>query len=129
MPMLIGVTEVRVGIPYPLAGIEVVRAELSPPVAREFVLFGQNVDAEAALRHRVVDALVDPAELEAAALKKAAEMAALPLNGFAKIKRQLRAQALERMRAVVTGDDPFAGNWLSDETKAAAAAILAGGRG
>jgi enoyl-CoA hydratase len=34
-----GLTEVRVGIPYPAAAIEVVRSELSAKVARELVLF------------------------------------------------------------------------------------------
>src|SRR5262249_1196518 len=40
---LAGVTEVRVGVPYPVAAMEVTRQELRPDVDRRLVLFGQNM--------------------------------------------------------------------------------------
>ncbi len=42
---LAGLTEVRVGVPYPVGAMEVVRQELRPDVARRLVLFGQNMTA------------------------------------------------------------------------------------
>ena len=39
---LTGLTEVRVGVPYPVGAIEVVRQELRPDVARRLVLFGRS---------------------------------------------------------------------------------------
>src|SRR5919204_1487415 len=44
-----GLTEVRVGAPYPAAALGVVRAELGPGAARELVLGGELIDAERAL--------------------------------------------------------------------------------
>src|SRR5215212_10616578 len=40
-----GLTEVKVGVPYPQAAMGVVRAELPPPAARLFALGNELVDA------------------------------------------------------------------------------------
>jgi hypothetical protein len=59
----------------------------------------------------------------------ALELSATPPEAYARIKEQLRAEALAYCRRVaVTGDDPLAGSWLGDGTTAAAAALLAGTR-
>lgn len=121
-----GLTEVRVGIPYPTAAIEVVRAELSAAMARELVLFGRNIPQERATRDGVFDEAVEPSELLESAVRKATVLAELPRIGFVKIKRQLRRASRERILAALAGEEPLYGDWLSEETIAAAAAVLGG---
>src|SRR5262249_42682766 len=58
-PFLAGLTEVRVGVPYPVAAMEVTRQELRPDVARRLVLFGQNMASAAAVEAGVFDEAVD----------------------------------------------------------------------
>lgn len=125
-PFLAGLTEVRVGVPYPVAAMEVARQELRPDIARRLVLFGQNMDSSAAVNAGVFDETVDAGELVPRALAKAEEFAALPQAAFARTKRQLRSCAIEAIEAALAGDEPLLENWLSRETVAAAASVLAG---
>src|SRR5208337_4959118 len=101
-PMQVGLTEVRVGVPYPAAALEVVRSELHPQVARELVLFGKNMNAAEALAAGIFDESVAPDQLLVRAMEKAREAAALPRHSFKVIKHQLRARALEACRAAVS---------------------------
>jgi len=43
-PMQVGLTEVRVGVPYRAAALEGIRSELHPNLARELVLFWQEYE-------------------------------------------------------------------------------------
>ena len=123
----VGVTEVRVGIPYPVSAIEVCRAELAPADFRRMVLFGQNIASDEAHGIGIFDEMVAPDRLMDRALACAEELAGLPRDGFMKIKNQMRQPAFERMRAAVEEkQDPLFGDWLSDETLAAATAVLRG---
>jgi enoyl-CoA hydratase len=122
---LAGLTEVRVGVPYPVGAMEVVRQELRPDVARRLVVFGQNMTAAAAVEAGVFDETVDPEALLDGAMAKATEFAALPQTAFARSKRQLRSRACEAMEAAIAGAEPLLNGWLSKETIQAAAAVLA----
>ena len=121
---LAGLTEVRVGVSYPVGAMEVVRQELRPDVARRLVVFGQNMTA-AAVQAGVFDETVDPEALLERAMAKATEFAALPQTAFARSKRQLRSRACEAMEAAIAGAEPLLNGWLSKETIQAAAAVLA----
>ena len=122
---LAGLTEVRVGVPYPVGAMEVVRQELRPDVARRLVLFGQNMTAAAAVEAGVFGETVDPEALLDRAMAKANEFAALPQTAFARSKRQLRSRAYDAMEAAIAGAEPLLNGWLSKETIQAAAAVLA----
>jgi hypothetical protein len=124
-PFLAGLTEVRVGVPYPVGAMEVVRQELRPDVARQLVLFGQNMTAASAVQAGVFDEMVDSEALLDRALATAHEFMALPQVTFAKIKRQLRRGAYEAIEAAIAGAEPLLNGWLSGETIQAAAAALA----
>ena len=124
-PFLAGLTEVRVGVPYPVAAMEVARQELRPDVARRLVLFGQNITATAAVDAGVFDEMADPAALLERALAKAGEFAALPQSAFASSKRQLRSRACAAIEAAIAGAEPLLKGWLSPETIQAAATVLA----
>ena len=122
---LTGLTEVRVGVPYPVGAIEVVRQELRPDVARQLVLFGHNITAAAAVAAGVFDEMVDSEALLERAIAKANEFVALPQTAFARTKRQLRSRACEAIEAAIGGAEPLLNGWLSRETIEAAAAVLA----
>lgn len=122
-----GLTEVRAGIPYPAVAIAVVRAELSPPAARELVLRGELWDAGAARERGLLDEVVDQDAVLDRALEVAGELAAMPGQTYAYVKSQLRAPVIAEARRVLdSGSDPLAGAWVGSETAGAAAAVLRG---
>lgn len=125
-PVLLGLTEVKVGVPFPVAAIEVARNELSPAAARALVLFGRLIGPEQALAWGAVDELAAPDAVLARACAEAVTLAELPRDTFTGVKRTLRQAALERIRAAIEdGDDPTLENWLSEETVEAARKMLA----
>ncbi|MGO9449810.1 MAG: enoyl-CoA hydratase/isomerase family protein [Candidatus Binataceae bacterium] len=127
VPLQAGLTEVRAGIPYPIAAIEVVRSELSPQIARRLVLFGENLTGAEALAAGVFDECAAPHKLIDRALEKAAACADLPGPAFAQIKHQLRRPVIDACASVIAGGrDPLSEGWLSSETLAAASSILSG---
>jgi len=128
-PFLVGLAEVRVGVPFPVAAMEVARQELRPDVARQFVLFGQNIASATAVERGVFDEAVDPDVLLERALAKADEFAALPHAAFVRAKRDLRGSAYARIEAALAGAEPLLQGWLSKETVRAAADVLAAGQG
>jgi enoyl-CoA hydratase len=126
-PARFGLTEVKVGVPYPVAAMEVCRAALRPEVARQVILFAEHMDLARALAWGVVDEQVAPTLLALRAREMAAKLGALPATAYGRVKRQLRAPALERMEAVLAADnDPLKGQWLSGETVGAATGVLHG---
>jgi len=125
-PAKLGLTEARVGIPFPQAAADVVLAELAPAVVRRLVLGASNVDPGTALAWDVLDELQPPERVVARALEVARERAAFPASGFSRVKRQARATALAAIRRAAAGDDPLAGAWLTAETASAAASVLPG---
>ncbi len=124
-PMQVGLTEVRVGVPYPAAALEVVRSELHPQVARELVLFGENMNAAEALAAGIFDESVEPDQLLVRAMEKAREAAALPRHSFKVIKHQLRARALEACRAAVSGEgEPLRDGWIDPADARGTSSVL-----
>jgi enoyl-CoA hydratase len=120
-----GLTELRVGIPYPAAAMAVVRAELTPRIARRLVLEADLIDAERALEWELMDELVPPEEVLPRALKVAEELSRLPTGAYARIKQQLRADTIAAVTRIVTeNDDPMIEGWLSGESAEAAADVL-----
>lgn len=120
---VLGLTEVRVGVPYPVSAIEIARRELPPNAARNLVLLGRTIDPATALAQGVVDETVPGGELLDRARAVADE---LPLSVYQRVKRQLRRGSLERIGAARSGAaEPALVSWLTNETAAAAARMLA----
>jgi enoyl-CoA hydratase len=99
-----GLTEVRVGVPYPQAAIAVVRAELAPPVARTLALTGRLTDAEECLRLGLFDEVEAPGRVVDRTLEVAAELAALPADTYARTKEGLRGATIAAMAAAAETD-------------------------
>lgn len=123
-PFSLGVTEVRAGIPFPIATIEVLKAELDHAGARRLILTGRNRSPEEALAIGCLDEIQPTERLMARARELAAQQAELPRLAFKRIKRQLRGDTIERIRAVMESGDPLLNLWISDESKSGAAGLL-----
>jgi enoyl-CoA hydratase len=122
----IGLTEARVGVPFPVAPMVVVQGELSQPAARIAVLLARNISPEDALSQGMLDELQPAEQLLSRAMEIAEEMATLPRSAYGRIKRQLRAAALARIDdAVSNRNEPVLASWLNAETASASAQVLA----
>lgn len=117
-----GLTEVKVGIPYPPAAMAVVQAELAPAMARRLVLRGELFDSSAMLELGIFDEVVADDQVLPRALEVATEMAQLPPSTFAVVKRSLRRIGLER--AEDRRPDSKVTGWVTDEAAEASASVL-----
>jgi enoyl-CoA hydratase len=99
-----GLTEAKVGVPFPQAAIGVVRAELSGSAVRALALSARLVDAETCRRLGAFDEVVAPDAVLDRSLEVARELAALDRDTYALTKRQLRGATVERLRAA---DEPL----------------------
>ena len=107
-----GLTEVKVGVPYPQAAIGVVRAELPAPGARILALGNRLVDAAECVRLGAFDEAVAPSEVLDRALVVAQELAAMPAHVYARTKAELRGATLATLRANADRD-PLLDAWIA----------------
>jgi len=107
-----GLTEVKVGVPYPKAAIGVVRAELAPHAARLLALGNELVDAVECVRLGVFDEALDAPAVLPRALQVGELLAGFPADAYARTKRELRAGTIERLRQQAA-DDPLLARWVS----------------
>ncbi len=106
----LALSEVNVGIPFPLGPMVVVNDIAGGVARRDLALFGRVFDPSAALAAGLVDELVAPDRLLARARERARELASL--KGYAAIKGQLRAASLAELdRAIAANDDPIFKAW------------------
>jgi enoyl-CoA hydratase len=106
-----GLTEVKVGVPYPQAAIGVVAAELPPHAARVLALGNELIDATECARLGVFDEVVEPDDVVSRARELAAGLAAFPPDVYARTKRDLRGETTARLRAAAA-EDPLLGRWV-----------------
>jgi enoyl-CoA hydratase len=127
VPMQVSLAEVRVGVTYPVAALDVARGELAPAMARRLVLLGEVLDAAKAVAAGVFDECVPASRLREHALAAARRHAALPPMAFATTKSELRAAALARIAAARAGQgEPRLSAWLGEEMRRATEAMLRG---
>jgi enoyl-CoA hydratase len=125
VPLQASLAEVKVGVTYPVAPLEIARRELAPTSARRMILLAETLDAREAHALRVFDEQAPPALLIAHALVRARCCAELPPKAFATTKRELRAEALARIAQARAGHgEPRLVTWLGEEMRRAAAAVL-----
>jgi enoyl-CoA hydratase len=106
-----GLTEVKVGVPYPQAAIGVVRAELPAPAARLLALGNRLVDAAECVRLGAFDEALAPDQVLDRALAVARELAAMPADVYARTKTELRGATLENLR-INAERDPLLDAWV-----------------
>lgn len=111
----IGATEVRVGVPFPVAALEVLRYACGRH-AEDALLGGRiyrGADAiSAGFAHRVVaEDLLD------AAVAEAADLGAIPAEAYRHTKAQLREPTMARLRARGVTDDEVRRLWGAEHTQ------------
>jgi enoyl-CoA hydratase/carnithine racemase len=106
-----GLTEVKVGVPYPQAAIGVVAAELAPHAARVLALGNELIGAAECRRLGAFDEVADPDDVVARALELAASLGAFPPEVYARTKRELRGATTARLRAAAA-EDPLLARWV-----------------
>src|SRR6201997_2205282 len=120
----IGASEVRVGVPFPVAALEVMRYACGHH-ADDVLLGGRLYRGDEAvangLAHRVV-----ADDLVGAAVAEAADLGGIPAGAYRHTKVQLRGETLARMRAGGAIDSEVRGMWGAEETQRRIAAYLEG---
>jgi enoyl-CoA hydratase len=106
-----GLTEVKVGVPYPQAAIGVVQAELSPQAVRKLAFGNELHDARTCLDLGVFDELIEPDAVLPRAQAIAGELALLPADGYARTKNDLRGATIDRLREAAAAD-PLLTRWV-----------------
>jgi enoyl-CoA hydratase len=119
----IGAAELRVGVPFPTAPLEIFRNAVGARAA-ELVMTGRTVGAEEALELGMIDAVVEPDELLDTALERAAQLARIPRSTFAHTREQLRGETRRRIAAGAEADRRTRALWHSDEIRDAVRGYL-----
>jgi enoyl-CoA hydratase len=103
----IGVTELHVGVPFPLAALEIVRSALGEVRARGAVITAATCQPGDALANGYVDELVAPEDLLDAAVAIAVRLAtAIPADTYRLTKAQLQQPVEERLARLRPTYDP-----------------------
>ncbi len=93
----IGVTELLVGVPFPISALEILIHAVGPQRAREAVLSGATYDPETAAGMGLVDEVVDSDRLLERAVDAANRLATIPAETYRLTKHQLRLAVNERL--------------------------------
>lgn len=114
----VGLTEHRVGVPFPPRALELTRQAVGERLTRRLILRAELFDAAVAFELGLVDELVPVETLMERALEVARQLGATPRRAFELSKRQLTAPL--RMRLDYLGEAhgrQTAQTWVSDETR------------
>jgi enoyl-CoA hydratase len=110
----IGASEVRVGVAFPVAALEVMRYTCGDH-AEEVLLGGRVYKAEEAVAHRLAHRIVSDDLIEAA-VAEAADLGGIPAEAYRHTKAQLRAPTVARIAAGADIDAEVRGLWGAEET-------------
>jgi enoyl-CoA hydratase/carnithine racemase len=120
----IGASEVRVGVPFPVAALEVMRYACGDR-AEDVLLGGRVYRGDEAiangLAHRVV-----AEDLVGAAVAEASDLGGIPVDAYRHTKAQLRAATVARMRDAGDTDREVRQLWGADGTQQRLAAYVEG---
>jgi enoyl-CoA hydratase len=120
---LIGLSEVAVGVPFPVAALEICRYAMGPSVTRA-VLQADNVDVRTAAERGWIDEVVTPEDLLTRAVEVARALGRHPSTAYAAMKEQLHRHAREAIDAGAELDANVRAIWKADETRARISAFL-----
>jgi enoyl-CoA hydratase len=121
----IGLTEMLVGVPFPVDAIEIVRLATGGGPLGRLVNLAETMPAQRAIEVGLVDELAEPDAVVARAVEVATALAAIPPRTFDLVKRELRApfwDALESRSGHFDGEVDAA--WKSDAALRSIAAYV-----
>jgi enoyl-CoA hydratase len=119
----IGLTELSVGVPFPVAALEICRFAMGTSVTRA-ALRAKTISAETALAQGWVDAVVANDELIAQATATARELGQYSPAAYAATKRQLHQPAHVAIAAGAEMDAKVRASWINEETRGRIAAFV-----
>lgn len=112
----IGLTELAVGVPFPVAALEICRFAMGPSVARA-ALQAKTIDADAASAQGWIDAVVPGDELISQAIATARGLGQYAPAVYAATKRRLHQPAREAIDAGTKIDTKVRDSWMTEETR------------
>lgn len=124
-PVKVGVTELAVGVPYPLAALEVVRHAVAPERFEEVVFLARTYPPDEARAIGFVSEVVPAGEVLDRAVAVAERLGRIPPATYELIKTAVRRPTLERVASHGPEHDAEATRgWQSDEVRAAIRSFL-----
>ena len=121
----IGVSELAVGVPFPLTALEVVRHALSPQRFQSAVTMAATYPPPRALDLGFVDELAPADEVLDRALAVAEQLGAIPTPSFGLTKAAMRKPIVDRLAADAAAHDAgVVPVWQSAEVQAAIRAFM-----
>jgi enoyl-CoA hydratase len=114
--VLVGINEMKLGVPNPLLADAALRQLVGGRVARDVVAFGEFYEPAAALALGLVDSVVPKGEARARAIERAAVLGEMDAYRAAKRVRQ-RGVIEEYERHGREEDEAFLDLWFSPETR------------
>lgn len=97
--------EVAIGLSMPRAAIEICRQRLTPAAFTRVVMLSEPFSGQHAVGAGLLDAVVDPSELQARAHEVATALRGLDMRAHASTKLRARAPVLETLHAAIEQDD------------------------
>jgi enoyl-CoA hydratase len=119
----IGLSELVVGVPFPVAALEICRYAMGPSAAQA-VLQAESIDVDSALTRGWIDEVVSPDDLLPRAIETACAMGQYAPAAFAAMKEQLHGPAHALIDGSADMDAKVRASWLSEETRARIAAFM-----
>jgi enoyl-CoA hydratase len=120
---LIGLSEVAVGVPFPVAALEICRYAMGPSVTRA-VLQADNIDVRIAAERGWIDEIVAPDDLVGRAVELARALGRHPATAYAAMKQQLHRHARAAIDAGGALDADVRAIWKSEETRGRISSFL-----
>ena len=115
---LMGLNEVKLGVPVPFPGDRILFHLVGTRHAREIMEMGEFYPSEELLQMGVVDQVLSLEQVVPTAIEKAAALGALPQEPFAMIKRNrvgpVESEILAQLEAK---EQAFVDLWYADETR------------
>ena len=113
----IGVTELLVGLPFPLLAFEIMRSAAASHLFEDVIYSGATYAPEEAVRRGLVHETVDPGALLDRAVAAAETLAAISPAAYAMTKRQSRQPVLDRWQRDGARVEPAVTDiWTSPES-------------
>ena len=119
----VGLTELSVGVPFPVAALEICRFAMGASVTRA-ALQAKTIDASTALAQGWVDAVVPNDELISNATATAHELGEYSPAAYAATKRQLHQPTRAAITAGAEMDAKVRASWINEETRGRIAAFV-----
>ena len=119
----IGLTELAVGVPFPVAALEICRYSMGISASRA-ALTAKTIDADTALARGWVDAVVPKDDLLSEALAVARELGQYSPAAYAATKKQLHRPVRAAINDGAAADADVRASWISEETRGRIAGFL-----